>query len=114
MAISDRANGTPGVIVQLGDYVDRGPQSRQIIEFLMDDATVPAGWKRHCLRGNHEDAVVSSVDANQCSEAWLLYGGIDTLLSYGWTDSKPVDAGLAYFPQAGRFEEPRIHRGFVI
>jgi serine/threonine protein phosphatase 1 len=99
-AIAAYAKATSGVIVRLGDYVDRGPQSREIVEFLMDDATVPVGWQRYCLRGNHEDAIVTSVDANKCDLPWLQYGGIDTLLSYGWTSAEPTVAGLARFPRA--------------
>jgi metallophosphoesterase superfamily enzyme len=52
-AIAAHANERPFKIVTLGDYVDRGPQSRQIIEHLM--AAQAAGMKLICLKGNHED-----------------------------------------------------------
>jgi len=43
----------PATIITLGDYVDRGPKSRQVIERLMDWGSL--GLKLVCLKGNHED-----------------------------------------------------------
>lgn len=73
----------PGTIIHLGDYVDRGPQSRQIIEFLMDPATAPAGWHRHVLKGNHEDMAVQCLRGHARMSWWLGNGGNMTLISYG-------------------------------
>jgi serine/threonine protein phosphatase 1 len=44
----------PATVVTLGDYVDRGPDSRKIIERLMAGLG-PDGWRLICLKGNHED-----------------------------------------------------------
>jgi metallophosphoesterase superfamily enzyme len=53
-AIFRRPGG--GTVVTLGDYVDRGPESRQIISHLMTLREAPQpGWKVICLKGNHED-----------------------------------------------------------
>ena len=43
----------PATIITLGDYVDRGPKSRQVIERLMDWGSLD--MKLVCLKGNHED-----------------------------------------------------------
>src|ERR671935_904331 len=43
----------PATIITLGDYVDRGPKSRQVIERLMDWGS--PHLKLVCLKGNHED-----------------------------------------------------------
>ena len=51
--IADHAE-LPGTIVTLGDYVDRGPDSRQVIERLMGGLG-REGWRLICLKGNHED-----------------------------------------------------------
>lgn len=83
-AISQHAKGVPGTIVHLGDYVDRGPQSREIVEWLMDDPALPPGWRRICLRGNHEDIMVTCCDAvGLIGSWWIPNGGARTLMSYG-------------------------------
>ena len=68
-------------IVFLGDYVDRGPNSKGVIETLMR-LNLP-GWEIVCLRGNHDQAVLDFLDDAQSYRAWKDFGGIDTLLSYG-------------------------------
>ena len=72
--------------VFLGDYVDRGPQSREIIERLM--AGPPPGWRWICLRGNHEAWMVDSLNGRVDIQDWLRNGGDQTLLSY---QQPPVD-----------------------
>lgn len=74
---------TGATIVHLGDYVDRGPNSRQIIEFLMNPATIPAGFERICLKGNHEAMMVETLRAPLNPRWWLNNGGGETLISYG-------------------------------
>ena len=76
-------NASSGTIIHLGDYVDRGPQSRQIIEWLIDDATIPLGFKRICLKGNHEDMMVETLTAPLDPSWWVGNGGGATLVSYG-------------------------------
>lgn len=72
----------PARFIFLGDYIDRGPDSRGVVEYLMalqkdqpDDAI--------CLMGNHEDMLLAAVDAPDWEENWLRNGGIQTLQSYG-------------------------------
>ncbi|MGE5476627.1 MAG: metallophosphoesterase family protein [Bacteroidales bacterium] len=72
-------------VVFLGDYVDRGPASRQVIERLMRGAPADgplAGAEWVCLKGNHEDYMVRFADDISVGTAWCRYGGIDTLRSY--------------------------------
>src|SRR5262249_18355698 len=49
-----------GTLVTLGDYVDRGPDSRKIIERLMAGLG-REGWRLICLKGNHEDIMWQTV-----------------------------------------------------
>lgn len=77
------SNHSGGTIVHLEDYVDRGPQSRQIIEFLMDEATIPSGWKRVVLTGNHEQIMLAACAAPGLLGWWIGNGGGSTLISYG-------------------------------
>src|SRR5712671_671774 len=71
----------PATIIALGDYVDRGPQSRQVIEKLMDWGS--PDLKLVCLKGNHEDIMWQC--CRQASKAvwWMHNGGGATLISYG-------------------------------
>ena len=69
-------------IVLLGDYIDRGSDSRGVIERIIE-----LRQSRWChvtaLRGNHEQAMFSFVTEGTCGPAWLSKGGIATLKSYG-------------------------------
>lgn len=72
-------------VVFLGDYVDRGPQSRQVIERLMHGAPpggALAGVEWICLRGNHEDYMVRFIDDPAMGAGWCLNGGVETVRSY--------------------------------
>lgn len=69
------------VLVFLGDYVDRGLQSREVIDFLLED---PApGFETVFLKGNHEAWVLAFLDDAGVGRQWLDGGGQGTLLSYG-------------------------------
>lgn len=77
------AEGEPGdkLIVMVGDLVDRGPASAQVIDHLL--APPPAGFERICLRGNHEDMMLAFIRDPRRGAVWLDNGGRETLLSYG-------------------------------
>lgn len=70
-------------LVFLGDYIDRGPQSAQVVDRLIDLKD-----QRDCifLKGNHEEVVLQilgGVDA--ALQPWITRaGGLETILSYGW------------------------------
>ncbi len=68
-------------VVYLGDYVDRGVDSRGVIDLLLDDP--PAGFETVHLRGNHEDLMLRFLDDIDFGPVWLDNGGVATLLSYG-------------------------------
>lgn len=69
-------------IIHLGDYVDRGPDSRGVIARLAD--MLPGG-RVYALRGNHDQYFLDFLAAANTPsfEPWTLYGGLDTLASYG-------------------------------
>lgn len=68
-------------IVMLGDLIDRGPASAQVLDHVQ--MPVPAGWRRICLCGNHDHAMVMAMQDMAMFEQWLSFGGIETLASYG-------------------------------
>jgi serine/threonine protein phosphatase 1 len=69
------------VVVYLGDYVDRGEHSREVIDWLIDHPL--PGFERVHLLGNHEDSMLRFLTDVQIGPAWLTYGGGATLHSYG-------------------------------
>ena len=91
----EQSSHAGGTIVFTGDYVDRGPTSRQVIETLMAGPQTP-GWKWVCLQGNHEEIMMAGCLG--VLHWWLPNGGGATLLSYGaQTGGNAMDA-LALVP----------------
>lgn len=68
-------------LVFLGDYVDRGPASRQVIDIL--ETGLPSGCRPIYLKGNHEDMLLKALISPAGQEIWLANGGEATLRSYG-------------------------------
>lgn len=79
--ISSRADDDEVCIVFLGDYVDRGFQSREVIDFLLNDRVC----KHNCvfLKGNHEEAFLKFMNEPEFGPRWAGFGGGETLTSYG-------------------------------
>jgi serine/threonine protein phosphatase 1 len=78
------AGGRPparNVVVYLGDYVDRGLESRAVIELLLS-APLP-GFECVHLLGNHENFLLRFLEDISVGPNWLTYGGRETLMSYG-------------------------------
>lgn len=77
------------IVVTLGDYVDRGPDSRGVIDLLVDLRTktrlVP-------LLGNHEEMMLDVIRNGRPHYDWIKYGGVETLDSYGF------DGNLDFLP----------------
>lgn len=71
-------------IITLGDYIDRGSNSRRVIEYLMDQQDgSQLGSKLICLQGNHESIAVQSISCNLNPSWWMGNGGDTTMKSYG-------------------------------
>jgi serine/threonine protein phosphatase 1 len=68
------------VLVYIGDYVDRGPDSSGVLDLLLD-RPLP-GFEIVHLLGNHEDAMLRFPDDASVGPTWLHYGGVETLRSY--------------------------------
>ena len=95
------------VLVHLGDYVDRGPESRQVIELLLG-SVAPQVSLRVDLRGNHEAMMRQSLDGDRRAAGhWLDNGGEQTLESYKVADPMVVR------PEAWRRCVPDTHMAFL-
>jgi len=78
----DRAPARRKVVVFLGDYVDRGPDSRGVIDRLCRLAEDPS-IEAHFLKGNHEDKLIEFLTDPTVGKAWCEYGGVQALQSFG-------------------------------
>ena len=76
-------------LICLGDYVDRGPDSRGVIEYLIRLQNIQTD-QIICLMGNHEDMLLAAADDPDWNEPWLRNGGLQTLESYGVTDATHI------------------------
>ena len=74
--------------VFLGDYIDRGPSSRAVIERLIDRARTD---EIVCLKGNHETYVFEFLQNPAILADWRQFGGLETLMSYGLNPSMKSD-----------------------
>lgn len=75
------ASQTPATqsLVFVGDYIDRGSDSRGVIERLLD---APEGFETHYLRGNHDQALLDFLENPSSYRTWRRFGADETLLSY--------------------------------
>ncbi|WP_190300385.1 metallophosphoesterase family protein [Rufibacter hautae] len=64
----------------LGDYIDRGPDSKGVIDFILE--LREANFQVITLCGNHEDLMLDARKDPEYPEMWLLNGGIETLKSF--------------------------------
>jgi serine/threonine protein phosphatase 1 len=83
--IDDDAEAAPEarrVLVYIGDYVDRGGDSRAVLEFLLAEAA--PGLRVVHLKGNHEDYMLRFFQGDlEAGAGWIANGGDATLASYG-------------------------------
>jgi serine/threonine protein phosphatase 1 len=80
-SIIAHAGGNAGTIVLLGDYVDKGPDSNAVIDFLR--AGPPQGWTLVPLKGNHDAMMVDALRDPARMQWWLERGGDAVIKSYG-------------------------------
>jgi len=76
------------ILVFLGDYIDRGPTSSQVIDQLI---LLRERNEVIFLKGNHESYLVEFLKNPAIMPRWFQYGGLDTLRSYGITPSSHFD-----------------------
>jgi len=107
-------SGTKVILVFLGDYIDRGMQSRQVIELLMGERL--QGYQTVFLMGNHEEALLRFRDEASFGAEWARFGGTETLFSYGLRPpiGRAAHSSRAWQPVWQQFREtfPASHLEF--
>lgn len=89
-AIAGHAGASSHRVICLGDYVDRGPDAKDVVETLM---ALTAGSRWICLKGNHEDLMVEALRDGRpdAMDRWIANVGDATLASYGgWGGVPPA------------------------
>ncbi len=93
-------------IVTLGDYVDRGPDSRgvvcQLLELNQRCRLIP-------LLGNHEIMMLSVLSGQLDARTWQRFGGMETLASYGGQFARIDDEHTQFLTACRHFHESETH-----
>lgn len=69
------------ILVFLGDYIDRGFQSKEVIDILLSERL--SLFETYFLKGNHEAAMLQFLGDPSIGPRWAEFGGAETLVSYG-------------------------------
>ena len=101
------------VVVYVGDYIDRGPDSPGVLDLLLDEP-LPAFESVH-LKGNHEDTLLRFLEDTTIGPSWFFYGGAETLLSYRVRPPNPPSKKeeLVRAQRELRTHLPERHRRFM-
>ena len=102
-------------LILLGDYVDRGEQIREVIDFIID--LKEKGFNITILKGNHEVMLLDSIHDPEMFALWMINKGMTTLKSFGikevpQMEKKYIDFfnSLEYYREEGKFLF--VHAGF--
>jgi serine/threonine protein phosphatase 1 len=102
-------------LILLGDYIDRGFQSKEVIDFII--YLSKEGFNITTLTGNHEVMLVDAWHDQGALPLWLMNSGISTLASFGIQDIRNIDDHyLEFFTSLGYFKiidnVVFVHAGF--
>jgi serine/threonine protein phosphatase 1 len=97
--------------VFLGDYIDRGPDSRLVLELLVERRRSHA---MVLLKGNHEACAAAALAGQPVWSEWMKIGGVSTLLSYGIKPTPTFDP-VSEYRMARAFSQaiPESHSRFI-
>lgn len=102
-------------LILLGDYIDRGTQSKEVVDFIID--LKEAGFDVTPLMGNHEAMLLEAYGDTGMLYQWYMNSGETTLQSIGIHDVRDLDetylcffSGLKYYESTGDFLF--VHAGF--
>ena len=105
-----RSGGEAGVIITIGDYVDKGPESKQVIDRLLSG--VAGGWSFVALKGNHDAMMVQALRDPAKMAVWMEKGGDAALASYGGDPAAVPQTHIAWLDRL-RLLHVDAHRLYV-
>ncbi len=102
-------------LVLLGDYIDRGKQSREVINYILNLQDL--GFDVVPLKGNHESMLLEAYEDENNLPLWMFNGGLSTLRSFGIPEPRNLEQtyvsffrSLKYFYSCGKYLF--VHAGF--
>jgi len=99
-------------LILLGDLVDRGPQSRGVIERAMELAR--SARRVRFISGNHEEIFLRSIDGDRKAVAlFASIGGLETMTSYGVAADEFLQGDFGDLTALIRCKVPAEHRAFL-
>ncbi|MDJ0947540.1 MAG: metallophosphoesterase family protein [Alphaproteobacteria bacterium] len=100
-------------IVYIGDYVDRGLNSKEVIQTLIEQPL--PGFECVYLKGNHEAILLDFVEDARAGAGWLKIGGLATLFSYRVALDEKLPGAERLADAQDRFREklPSEHLAFL-
>jgi serine/threonine protein phosphatase 1 len=107
--IAARSRGETGLIITIGDYVDKGPQSKQVVDRLLWGIE---GWNFVALKGNHDAMMVEALRDPAKMPPWIEKGGDAALASYGGDPAAVPQSHIAWL-DALRLMHLDAHRLYV-
>jgi serine/threonine protein phosphatase 1 len=107
--LAERGDRGQAVEIYVGDYVDRGPDSKGVIDLLIARS---AAASVVALQGNHEIVMESFLQGLTTFEQWRPIGGLETVLSYG-VDARTLLAGGGILPRHLAEKMPASHLRFL-
>jgi serine/threonine protein phosphatase 1 len=108
---AEKVSESRRVIVYLGDYVDRGPDSAGVIDHLID-SRLP-DFEQVFLMGNHEEFFLQFLDDPTVGAHWVSNGGDATLSSYGVETGDGNEADMTALCEQLRQNMPKKHLAFL-
>jgi serine/threonine protein phosphatase 1 len=91
--------GREDTLVTLGDHIDRGPDSRGVLDRLI---TLARRCRLIPLLGDHEEMLLDALRDSSALPRWLRCGGAATLRSYGWSSGGPRRTLASWIPEQHR------------
>lgn len=113
VGIVEHAGPEFGTIIALGDYVDKGPDSKAVIDLLRRGP--PRGWLFFPLKGNHDAMMVEALRDPSRMPWWLERGGDAVIKSYGGDPSKVPPGDIEWLDRLALMHTDRqriyVHAG---
>jgi serine/threonine protein phosphatase 1 len=108
--IAVRSRGEKNTVVTIGDYVDKGPESKGVIDRLMSG--IGDGFALVTLKGNHDAMMVDALRDGSKVAGWLEKGGDEALVSYGGDAARVPRSHVDWLDRLRPFHVD-IHRLYV-
>ena len=92
--VAGRGPAERTILIFLGDYLDRGPNSRELLDMLITGPS--SDFETVCLKGNHEAMLFRFLEDSTYGLTWRDYGGMETMESYGVAQQTLAKDPMAY------------------